>query len=290
MFKRWFNIDQDENDGGGGAGGGTGNQDGGGAGEAEAAAAAAAAAGGDGKPSGSAGNDGNTNQKPAWEKDSILWNGQQKEFTRQEIINYAQQAYNVTQREQAASKKQKEANAQLIRLEKLIEAADKKGGEGGEGGGDGEAPDPIKSLTQQLQDLSQRELQRQWRDFFSTIKQKFPGIDEGKVNDTFLEKLEAGEVEDSEAGLMAVAIEVDKTLTAENTEKENKQIEKLLANSADARIKTHNAKVIAGYLADKKKLANAGGDHGPGGGGDKKDADPGSISEIATRIRKSISA
>lgn len=300
MFKRWFNIDQDENDAGGGAGGGSGSQDGGdaGKGDADAAAAAAAQAEKDKGSSGSAGNDG-TPPKPAWEKDSIVWNGQQKELTRQEIINYAQQAFNVTQREQAASKKWKEASAKdanvtarLEYLEKLIADADKKGGDG-EDDGQQDPPDPIKELTGKFQTLEQRqekrELRQQWNEAFLPIKQKFPGIDEDKVNDSFTEKVKSGEVEDSERGLMTAAEEVAKADAAEKKTAEDKQIETLLTKADDPRLKAFIDKEIAKYVADKAKNKNAGGDSGAGGGGGgqaKKDA--GSISEIAAKIRESI--
>lgn len=293
MFIRWLKIDQDEHDAGGGAGGGSGSQDGGdaGKGDADAAAADTAQAEKDKGSSGSAGNAG-TPPKPAWEKDSIVWNGQQKEFTRQEIINYAQQAFNVTQREQAASKKWKEANAQLERLEKLIADADKKGGGEGEGGG-GEPPDPIKELTGKFQTLEQRqekrELRQQWNEAFLPIKQKFPGIDEDKVNDSFTEKVKSGEVEDTERGLMTAAEEVAKAEAAEKKTAEDKQIEALLTKADNPRLKAFKEKAIADYVADKAKNKNAGGDSGAGGGGGgqaKKDA--GSISEIAAKIRESI--
>lgn len=289
---KWLKLDQDEHDGGGGAGGGAASQAGGsaGAGVADGQRPPAGAGAGAGSSS-PAGTDGKTSQKSAWEKDTIVWNGQQKELTREEIINYAQQAFNVTQREQAASMKWKEATTQLARLEKLIADADKKNGgeERGQGQNDGEE-DPVKALTAKYtnleQTMEQRERLREWKDLCVPIKQKFPEIDDGALSDLFLEKLEGGLVENSEAGLMSVAAELAAKATSERTERETKLLEKALANSEDPRVKAHNERVIADYVAGKTKLAGSGGEHGGGGAGGSGGNETRTISEIAASLRK----
>ena len=284
----FIKIDQDEHDAGGGAGGAGASQDGGIAG----AAAEARAAGGEG-PAAQAGADinaakpgagqpGDTNQAAATDQHEIVWNGQKKMMTLQELKDYAQRAYNVTQGEQANSKTRKELTAQLARLEQMIAEAEKNGKPPDES-----ENDPLAKLSkaheatrQELAGLREKSLVQDWERGFAPVQQKYPDISEKALFMEFQEKVQAGEVEDTVTGLMKTA----EGMAAEREGIVNKRLDGLLLKSDDPRMKAYKEKLIADYVAGKLKLTNAGGENPKGAAGGKLDTES-SISDVAAKLR-----
>lgn len=285
MLFRLFNIDQDEHDAGGGAGGAEANQP---AGISEAAAGARAAEGA-GAPEAQAGANidavkpeagqpGQTNQAAAEEQHDIVWNGQKVKMSLQELKDNAQRAYNVTQGEQANSKTRKELAAAMKRFEDLIAEAEKNGKQ--PAAEEGEQEDPVMKLSKEVDGLRTKALLQDWEKAFNPVQAKYPDISEKALLQEFQEKVKAGEVEDTSAGLM-------KTAEGISTEREgtvNKRVDALLTNTNDPRVKAFTQKVIADYVAGKLKLANAGGENPKGASGGK--AEERSISEIAADLRQ----
>lgn len=272
-----------------GDGAGSGSPEG--AGDGAGAGAAAAQAGADGGAGSQAAGTQGANQAGAdADQREIVWNGQKIKKPIAEIIGLAQQAYNVTQTEQAlaAERKQlaqsrKDYQARLLRLDQ-IETEYKKGkpaagGEGGEGG-EGQ-PDPNEPLTKiggELATLKQKMALQDWERAYGPVKQKHPDISEDFLISKYGEMIRSGEVEDNSEGLMktaeAIANGFDSTATG--------RLEKLLADPNNPKVKEHDAKVIADYVAGKTKLADAGGDKGAGGTGAKK-VEAKSIDEVADK-------
>jgi len=204
----------------------------------------------------------------------ITWNGQKKKVSREEAIKLAQQGYNVTQKEQMLSRKSKELQDKMQRLDALIAEAEKNGDDPS---GDNE----IKKLSNELKsyrdEIGEIKLQRA----MEPIKSKFPDIDEDQLLIAFEKKVSSGEVEDNENGLMSVA----ENLAKGYGEKVSSQLEKLLSDPENPKMKAFADKVIREYIEGKRKLANAGGETGGPSGGPKPQKIE-SISEAASRARQ----
>ena len=280
-------MDQADN-GGGASGSPEGAADGAGAG---AAGGAGGADGGTGSQA--AGTQGQHQAGADADQIEIVYNGQKMRKTRGEVIALAQQGYDYTQKSQslAEEKKQiaqsrKDYQARLLRLDQ-IEAEMKAGktdknGEGGEGQPD--PNEPVKQLDGKLTALEQKMLVRDWEQlYYGPVKHKFPDISEDFLVSKFGEMIKAGEVDDTAEGLMKTAEAIANGFESSATSR----LDKLLADPENPKIKAHNAKVIADYVANKTKLADAGGDKGAGGTGAKAKGVE-SISEVAARVRAGI--
>lgn len=281
-----FKILMDQADNGGGA---SGSPDGAGAGAGAGAAAAQAGADG-GAGSQAAGTQGQNQAGADADQREIVWNGQKIKKPIAEIIGLAQQAYNITQNEQAlaAERKQitqirKDYQARLLRLDQ-IEAELKKGNTGAGGEGGEGRPDPDEPLTKiggELATLKEKMALHDWERAYGPAKQKFPDISEDYLISKFGEMIRSGEVEDDAEGLMKTAEAIANGFNSTASGR----LDELLANPNDPKVKEHNAKVIADYVAGKTKLADAGGDKGAGGSGGKAESVKG-ISEIAAELRR----
>jgi hypothetical protein len=275
------------------AGTGAGSQDGGIAGAAaemraaggEGASAAQAGAG-DGTAKPPAGTPDKTNQGAAGEQFEIVWNGQKVNMTRQELIDNAQRAYNVTQGEQANSKTRKELAAAYKRLEELMADAEKQRGKPPENDDD----DPVTTLSKaniatrkEVAELREKALLQDWERAVTPVMQKYPDISEKALLDEFQEQVKAGEVDDNAAGLMKTA----EGMANKHEDLVGKRLDALLAKEDDPRMKALKEKWIAGYVADKTKNANAGGEKGAGAAGSGADKVK-SISETAAELRSAV--
>lgn len=219
---------------------------------------------------------GETSQPSAQEQFEIVWNGQKKNMTREEVIAHAQKAYNITQREQEVARTRKDLTAKLERLDKLIEEAERRG----ENPEDAGPEDPVAKLSKEVEEMRSKAQIAEWEKAFSPIQQKFPNISEKNLLNEFTEKVKAGEAEDTSAGLMAVAEEMDKQFAGIT----DKRIEAVMKNPNDPRMKAYNEKLIADYVAGKVKLAHAGGEPGATSTGTKPDSKA-SIADIAAKLR-----
>lgn len=273
-----------------GGGAGSGSSDG--AADAGGAGAAAAQAKADGGAGSQAAGTTDQNQAGAdADQREIVWNGQKIRKPMAEIINLAQQAYNVTQIEQAlaAEKKQlaqsrKDYQVRLLQMDR-IEAelrAGKpgKGAEGGEGGeGQPDPDEPLKKLEGKFATLEQKQALLDWKEYYGPVKLKFPDVSEKMLVQEFEAKIQAGEVDDSVEGLMQTA----EAMANGFESMVDTRLDKLLADPNNAKVKAHDTKVIADYVAGKTKLADAGGDKGAGGSGSKT-KESRSIDEVADEI------
>jgi len=278
---KMLDNDQDERNAGGGASG-AGSSQGDGIGAAAASLRAAdpekapdAQAGADthaDKPA--AGTEDKTNPPAAWDHDEIVWHGQKVKMTRQEIIDHAQRAYNVTQGEQANSKTRKELTEKLTQLNELIEEA-RKSPDHAEADGD-----PIAVLRKEIDELKEVRKLEAWDKYFSPVKAKHPDIPEDFLVSKFQARVLSKEVENTEEGLMKTADDISNGFSGTV----DKRIEALLNDATNPKIKAHNDKVVAAYLAEKQRLANSGGEKGAGisGGAEGKVK---TISETAAELR-----
>lgn len=276
-------YDQDEHDAGGGAGGVATSQDGAGDGIADAAAAALAggtadgAGAGDGAAGPKAGTDGKTSQAAAGEQFEITWEGKKIQMTRDEVINNAQRAYNVTQREQELAKTRKDYQVKLLKLDQYYADLEKAGKPAkGADGAEPDADDPLSKVAGEVAELKNQLLVQSWEKSYAPVKQKYPDVSEKMLIEEFQVKIQAGEVDNSNEGLMQTAEAMAKGFDSTVETK----LDKLLADPENPKIKAHNLKVIEAFVKGKKDLANAGGDKGAGGtGGKAKEAK--SIDEVA---------
>lgn len=300
-MRKFFTIDQAE-DAAGGAGGGEGSQGGDGA-ISQAAAVALAAQESDKKEAAAqpAGEPGKTSQEAAAEQFELTHNGNKIKMTRQEVIDAAQRGYNTTQKEQEISKLKKELIAKHARANQIIEEAEKAGKQPE---GEEEPESELNQLKNTITGITEKLQLQEWEKALGPIHTKFPDVDELELAAKFQEKVKAGEVENTNAGLEEVATElaqhsegkVNKKLEAVLADEKNnmvtshnqKVIEKFLANPEDPKLKAYEQKVIADYVAGKTKLSSAGGDNGKGaaaGAGAGKDKVE-SISDVAERHRQ----
>jgi len=272
-MNRFFNFDQAETDGDNAGGGSQGDADG---------AADGADAGSNDNTVDSGADGGDTSGKPAWEQDEIVWNGEKKKLSRQEIINYAQQAYNVTQKEQNLAKLTKDATDRLARIDALAAELEKNDGEGA----DEQAPEddePVSQLSKEVQALKLKEQIRTWDNAFKPIADKYPDISEKALLAEMREKVASKEVDDNAEGLMKVA----ESMANEREGTVSKRLEALLKENKDPRLQAYRKKSIEDYVAGKIKLANAGGEGGGSPAGAKPQTSK-SIDDVATRIRGTI--
>lgn len=270
---KFLNIDQAE---AGDEGAGGGSQEG-----AEGAAGAAGA-GTDGGTVDQGAAGGETSSKPAWEQDEIVWNGEKKKFSRQEIINFAQQAYNVTQKEQSLAKLTKDAQERLARIDALMAEAEGAGKEG-EGEGEGEADEPIGKLSKEVEALRLKEQIREWDAAVAPIIAKNPEISEKKLLAEFRDRVASKEVDDTAEGLAKTA----ELMVSEREGTVSKRLEALLKDEKNPQLQSIREKAVKDYLDGKLKLRDAGGEGGGSPAGAKTDK-PGSIDDVARKVRESI--
>jgi len=291
-------IDQDENEAGKPAGSGNGSQDGGNAGTQDSGAEDAAGdPAGEGAANQNGGND-KTNPTSKAEQFELVWHGQKKVLSREEVIALAQRNYNVTQQEQKISQMRKDLITKQQAAEDLLSEIQKRQSEGGEGAGVDDKS-VMEKVYSELEGLKEKLNLQEWEKAMGPVKQKYPDINDLDLATEFQAKLKTGEVSDDENGLMEVAGEIARNQGEQNSKKmetllsdsknktvlehNDKVVKSLLANPQDARLAEYNQKVIADYIAGKLKLKDAGGEKGPGGTGTSEKSE--SIAEVAARLR-----
>jgi hypothetical protein len=305
LRKLFYTYDQAEDGGEGAAGGGSqpaadaSGEDAGGAGAPPAQPeagepAAAPAAGTDGKPA------------AAGEQYELNWNGKKIAVnSREEAVALMQKGYNVTQKEQEVSKLRKELLTKHERADRLFAELERLKQEGrpaaeGEEASPQDPPDKVTQLEQQVRELRDRHLEEQWGKIFSPIATKYPDVPELELAQEFQKALEAGDVENTAEGVEQIAAKLAENYTTQINQRLEKQLSNpesplvkahndkvvtaLLADINNPKLTDYNQKVIAAYMANKMKLANAGGDGGKGGGAGAATDKKLTISEVAAKF------
>ena len=248
-MKRVFNMLMDqagaEGAGSGGAGGeGNPGAEGAGAGDDTA-----------GQNTGSQGNAGTGE-----EQFDLTVGGKVIKLNKTEVINRAQQATDITQKQQKISETQKTLNTKVRQADMLLkEIEDQKA--------TGQSADPadedkFKKLTDEISSLQDVNQQRELDNALAPAKAKYPHLNEDMIINAFTQKANAGEIENSAAGIMEVAAEL---ATTENGSFEQR-VNELIKDPNNPQMKKYNDKLIADYVAGKRRSYNNGGEHGGAGG------------------------
>lgn len=297
---KWLQILMDQERGP--DGGGSGSPAGGDAGEAGAGAGAPPQAGEGSAAAGQGAGNGGT--PSAWAPIELDWKGQKlKVNTLDEARALMQQGHDYTSKTQEVARLKKELLAKHSRADRFLAELEKRGSEGKPEGeeqqGQPEPQDKTARLEQQLQELVDRENERQWLEIFKPISQKFPDVPERDLAAAFAKAVENGEAENSIAEVERIAAE----LAPQYKDQRNQELGKLLVDKENPLVKTHNDKVLEAFLADKEnpklkaytqqviadyiagkiKLKDAGGDGGKGGAAGSAKDEKLTIEQIAAK-------